>query len=84
MPCDEIDDVYFDKPYYLAPDKMGADAFRLLRYRGGYDRDAGLRMDHLLLNPSLAGQLRSAGVDVETRVWQKPSDHAPAWIEIGS
>ncbi|MBZ9775176.1 Ku protein [Mesorhizobium sp. CO1-1-8] len=31
VPCDEIDDVYFDKPYYLAPDKMGADAFRLLR-----------------------------------------------------
>ncbi len=31
VPCTEIDDVYFDKPYYLAPDKMGADAFRLLR-----------------------------------------------------
>jgi DNA end-binding protein Ku len=31
VPCDEIDDVYFDKPYYLVPDKMGADAFRLLR-----------------------------------------------------
>ena len=31
VPCDEIEDVYFDKPYYLAPDKMGADAFRLLR-----------------------------------------------------
>lgn len=31
IPCQEIDDVYFDKPYYLAPDKMGADAFVLLR-----------------------------------------------------
>lgn len=31
IPCTEIDDVYFDKPYYLAPDKMGTDAFRLLR-----------------------------------------------------
>ena len=31
VPCDEIDDVYFDKPYYLAPDRMGADAFGLLR-----------------------------------------------------
>ncbi|MBZ9676504.1 Ku protein [Mesorhizobium sp. ES1-1] len=31
VPCDEVDDVYFDKPYYLTPDKMGADAFRLLR-----------------------------------------------------
>jgi DNA end-binding protein Ku len=31
IPCSEIDDVYFDKPYYLAPDKMGTDAFMLLR-----------------------------------------------------
>ncbi len=31
LPCSEIDDVYFDKPYYLAPDKMGTDAFVLLR-----------------------------------------------------
>ncbi len=31
IPCREIDDVYFDKPYYLAPDKMGTDAFLLLR-----------------------------------------------------
>jgi len=31
IPCSEIDDVYFDKPYYLAPDKMGTDAFKLLR-----------------------------------------------------
>jgi DNA end-binding protein Ku len=31
IPCHEIDDVYFDKPYYLAPDKMGTDAFMLLR-----------------------------------------------------
>lgn len=31
IPCHEIDDVYFDKPYYLAPDKTGTDAFVLLR-----------------------------------------------------
>jgi DNA end-binding protein Ku len=31
IPCHEIDDVYFDKPYYLAPDKMALDAFALLR-----------------------------------------------------
>ena len=34
VPCTEIDDVYFDKPYYLTPDKMGADAFKLLRGSG--------------------------------------------------
>jgi DNA end-binding protein Ku len=31
IPCSEIDDVYFDKPYYLTPDKMGGDAFAALR-----------------------------------------------------
>lgn len=31
IPCDEIDDVYFDKPYFLTPDKMGTEAFVLLR-----------------------------------------------------
>ena len=31
IPCDEIDDVYFDKPYYLVPDKQGAEAFFLIR-----------------------------------------------------
>jgi DNA end-binding protein Ku len=31
VPCNEIDDVYFDKPYYLTADKMGSDAFKLLR-----------------------------------------------------
>jgi DNA end-binding protein Ku len=31
VPCNEIDDVYFDKPYYMTHDKMGADAFKLLR-----------------------------------------------------
>ncbi len=31
IPCAEIDDVYFDKPYYLTPDKMGSDAFSALR-----------------------------------------------------
>ena len=51
-------------------------------YRGGYDRSSGLRMDHLLVSPSLAGQLRGAGVDIDTRGWEKPSDHAPAWIEL--
>lgn len=31
IPCDEIDDVYFDKPYYLAPQEMGEEGFALLR-----------------------------------------------------
>ncbi|WP_352637037.1 hypothetical protein [Mesorhizobium sp. M0145] len=39
-------------------------------------------MDHLLVSPSLSDRLRSAGVDVDMRGWEKPSDHAPAWIEL--
>jgi exodeoxyribonuclease-3 len=53
-------------------------------YRGGYDRSSGLRMDHLLLNPAAMRGLRSGGVDADVRGWEKPSDHAPAWIELES
>ncbi len=52
-------------------------------YRGGYDRRSGLRMDHLLISRELEPTLKDAGVDAETRGWQKPSDHAPAWIDVG-
>jgi exodeoxyribonuclease-3 len=47
-----------------------------------YGRDAGLRIDHLLLSPCLAGRLRAAGVDRSVRGWEKASDHAPVWIEL--
>lgn len=51
--------------------------------RSAYSRDAGLRLDHFLLNPELAARLHSGGVDKEVRGWEKSSDHAPAWIELG-
>jgi exodeoxyribonuclease-3 len=53
-------------------------------FRNAWGRDAGLRIDHLLLSPSLAGRLRGAGVDREIRGWEKASDHAPTWIEIAN
>jgi exodeoxyribonuclease-3 len=52
-------------------------------FRNAWGRDAGLRIDHLLLSPSLSGQLRAAEVDREVRGWEKTSDHAPVWVEIG-
>ena len=52
-------------------------------FRNAYGRDAGLRIDHLLLSPSLAGSLKAAGVDRAVRGWDKASDHAPTWIELG-
>jgi exodeoxyribonuclease-3 len=51
-------------------------------FRNAWGRDAGLRIDHLLLSPSLAPGLVAAGVDREVRGWDKPSDHAPAWIDL--
>ena len=51
-------------------------------FRNAYGRDAGLRIDHLLLSPSLAPALKAAGVDRNVRGWDKPSDHAPTWIEL--
>jgi exodeoxyribonuclease-3 len=52
-------------------------------FRNAYERDAGLRIDHLLLNASAAKRLERAGVDRDVRGWEKASDHAPAWIELG-
>jgi len=51
-------------------------------FRNAYGRDAGLRLDHLLLSTSLKKRLLRAGVDREVRGWDKASDHAPAWIEL--
>jgi exodeoxyribonuclease-3 len=53
-------------------------------FRNHYERDAGLRIDHLLLSPALADRLVGAGVDRAVRGWQKASDHAPTWIEIAN
>ncbi len=53
-------------------------------FRNAYQRDAGLRIDHLLLSPSVKSRLAGAGVDRAIRGWEKASDHAPTWIELNS
>jgi exodeoxyribonuclease-3 len=50
--------------------------------RNRWERDAGLRLDHLLLNPKAAKRLADAGVDRAVRGLEGASDHAPAWIEL--
>jgi exodeoxyribonuclease-3 len=47
-----------------------------------YRRNAGFRMDFLLLSPGLAERLEATGVDSAQRGRDKPSDHAPVWIEL--
>jgi exodeoxyribonuclease-3 len=51
-------------------------------FRNAFGRNAGLRMDHILLSPALAPRLIAAGVDRQVRGWEKASDHAPTWIEL--
>ena len=50
--------------------------------RRRWERDAGLRLDHLLLGPDLVPRLHAAGVDRSVRGRPDASDHAPAWIEL--
>jgi exodeoxyribonuclease III len=64
----------------LHPDERVYTFWKYLR--DAYARDAGLRIDHLLLSPPLASGLVAAGVHREVRARDKPSDHAPVWIEI--
>jgi exodeoxyribonuclease-3 len=51
-------------------------------FRNAYARDAGLRIDHILLSPVLAGALQRAEVDREARGGPGASDHAPVWVEL--
>ncbi len=51
-------------------------------FRDAFGRNAGLRIDHLLLSPALAGALKEAGVERDVRAREKPSDHAPTWIRL--
>jgi exodeoxyribonuclease-3 len=50
--------------------------------RNAYGRNAGLRLDHFLLSPTIAPRLAAAGVDKDVRGWERASDHAPAWIDL--
>ena len=50
--------------------------------RNRWPRDAGLRVDHILLSPDLAARLKAAGVDRDVRGGENASDHAPVWVEL--
>jgi exodeoxyribonuclease-3 len=51
---------------------------------GRWQRDEGLRIDHLLLSPQAADRLVQSGIDRGPRAKDKPSDHTPAWCELAS
>ncbi len=70
--CDAIRDQHPSKPMFTFWDYK----------RNRWPRDAGLRLDHLLLSPALAPRLVKAGVDRKPRGEEGASDHAPAWIVL--
>ena len=49
---------------------------------GSWQKDNGIRIDHLLLSPQAADRLVVAGVDKHVRGWEKPSDHVPVWADL--
>ena len=49
---------------------------------GAYQKNNGIRIDHILLSPTAADRMVAAGTDAFTRGWEKPSDHCPVWVEL--
>ncbi len=49
---------------------------------GSWQKNDGIRIDHLLLSPQAADRLVDAGIDKHVRSWDKPSDHVPVWIDL--
>jgi exodeoxyribonuclease-3 len=49
---------------------------------GSWQKDDGIRIDHLLLSPQATDRLTGAGIDKHVRSWDKPSDHVPIWIDL--
>lgn len=52
--------------------------------RGAWERNNGIRIDHLLLSPQAADLLEDAGIDKAMRGRDKPSDHVPVWISLSA
>jgi exodeoxyribonuclease-3 len=75
-----VDQGWTDSLRTLFPDKPMYTFWDYKRQR--WERDAGLRIDHLLLSPSLSSRLKKGGVDRAERGREGASDHAPAWIEL--
>ena len=49
---------------------------------GAWQKNNGIRIDHLLLSPQASDRLVQAGIDKHVRAWEKPSDHVPVWVDL--
>ena len=62
----------------------GAGHYTFWDYFGSWERNNGIRIDHVLLSPQALDRLKQAGIDKEVRgASEKPSDHVPVWVELG-
>lgn len=50
--------------------------------RGAWQKDHGIRIDHLLMSPQAADRLNASDIDRIPRGWERPSDHTPVWVEV--
>lgn len=50
--------------------------------QAGFRRNIGLRIDLVLVSEALKSRCRAAVIDQEPRTWERPSDHAPVWVEL--
>lgn len=63
--------------------QSGKDLYSWWDYRGGsWEQNKGMRIDHLLLSPQAADQLKDAQIDIKPRTWERPSDHVPVLCEL--
>ncbi len=49
---------------------------------GAWQKNNGIRIDHLLLSPQASDRLVGVGIDKYVRAWEKPSDHVPVWVDL--
>ena len=75
-----VDQGWTDALRKMHPDERIYTFWHYMRQR--WERDAGLRLDHLLLSPPLAPRLEDAGVDRDVRGLENASDHAPVWVKL--
>jgi exodeoxyribonuclease-3 len=50
--------------------------------QAAFRRNLGLRIDLTLVSDALKAQVQAVGIDKTPRSWERPSDHAPAWVEL--
>ncbi|MFX8856490.1 endonuclease/exonuclease/phosphatase family protein, partial [Acinetobacter baumannii] len=59
--------------------------FTFWDYQAGcWQRNDGIRIDHILLSPQAADRMVEVGVDKYVRAWEKPSDHVPVWVNLAA